>query len=66
MFKSKNKKIMYTPVKPNFTIKKRGVRGYYGLVFVMLSEIGQNDPLSVFKMYFLLSKELTFTLFFIG
>ena len=27
MFKSKNEKIMYTPVNPNFTIQKLGVRG---------------------------------------
>ena len=27
MFKSKNKKLMYTPVNPSFTILKWGVRG---------------------------------------
>ena len=27
MFKSKNTKIMYTPVNPNFTIQQLGVRG---------------------------------------
>ena len=39
MFWSKNKKNMYTPVNPSFTIQKWGVRGYslHGLVFVMLS-----------------------------
>ena len=37
MFWSKNKKIMYTPVNPSFTIEKWGVRGcsLHGLVFVM-------------------------------
>ena len=37
MFKSKNKKIMYTPVNPSFTIYKWGVRGssLHGHVFVI-------------------------------
>ena len=37
MFYSKNKKIMYTPVNPSFTIYKWGVRGSFlhGHVFVM-------------------------------
>ena len=37
IFWSKNKKIMYTPVNPSFTIYKWGVRGFslHRLVFVM-------------------------------
>ena len=37
MFWSKNKKIMYTPVNPSFTIYKWEVRGssFHGHVFVM-------------------------------
>ena len=40
MFKSKNKKIRYTPVNPKFTILKWGVRGYslYGLVCMMIQD----------------------------
>ena len=38
MFQSKNKKIMYTPVNPSFTLCKWGVRGssLHGIVFVMV------------------------------
>ena len=36
-FRTKIRRKMYTPVHPNFTIQKWGVRGYslHGLVFVM-------------------------------
>ena len=43
MFPSKNKKIMYTPVNPSFTIQKWGLRGskLYRHVFVMTSNPGK-------------------------
>ena len=43
MFLSKNKKNMYTPVNPNLTISKWGVRGYtiHGPVIMMDGFSGQ-------------------------
>ena len=49
MFYGKNKKIMYIPVNPSFTIYKWGVRGYktHGHVILMHTKI--NDIFSTFR-----------------